>query len=42
MVFMTGGAFTERAASFIATHRGAFVEKPFDIVGETLRRLAAR
>jgi CheY-like chemotaxis protein/anti-sigma regulatory factor (Ser/Thr protein kinase) len=38
-VFMTGGAFTPRAAAFIADHPGACVEKPFDIVAETRRRL---
>jgi PAS domain S-box-containing protein len=40
-VFMTGGAFTPRAAAFIADHPGACVEKPFDIVAETRRRLTA-
>jgi CheY-like chemotaxis protein len=38
-VFMTGGAFTPRAAAFIAEHPGTCVEKPFDIVAETRRRL---
>jgi CheY-like chemotaxis protein len=40
-VFMTGGAFTPGAAAFIADHPGACVEKPFDIVAETRRRLGA-
>ncbi len=41
-VFMTGGAFTPRAAAFIADHPGACIEKPFDIVAETRRRLGAK
>jgi signal transduction histidine kinase len=40
VVFMTGGAFTPRAAEFVAAHPDCFVEKPFDIVGETRRRLS--
>jgi len=38
-VFMTGGAFIPRAAAFIAEHPGTCIEKPFDIVAETRRRL---
>jgi CheY-like chemotaxis protein len=38
-VFMTGGAFTPRAAAFIADHPDNCVEKPFDVVAETRRRL---
>lgn len=32
LVFMTGGAFTERAASFLGTVRNHHIEKPFDLV----------
>ncbi len=39
LVFMTGGAFTPRAAAFLNARRGRFVEKPFDVVAETRRRL---
>jgi PAS domain S-box-containing protein len=42
MVFMTGGAFTAPAAVFLAEHRQVCVEKPFDILIETHRRLAGR
>ena len=42
MVFMTGGAFTQRAADFLAARPGAFVEKPFNVVQETHRRLSRR
>jgi len=42
VVFMTGGAFTARAAAFVAARRDRCVEKPFDVVDETLRRLAHR
>jgi CheY-like chemotaxis protein len=42
MVFMTGGAFTPRAAAFLAERRQACVEKPFDILAETHRRLMER
>jgi two-component system, cell cycle sensor histidine kinase and response regulator CckA len=38
-VFMTGGAFTDRAAAFVAAHAESFVEKPFQIIEETRRRL---
>jgi signal transduction histidine kinase len=40
VVFMTGGVFTGQAAAFVAARRDRCVEKPFDVVGETLRRLA--
>ena len=39
MVFMTGGAFSPRAQTFVALNADRTVDKPFDIVGETLRRL---
>ena len=39
MVFMTGGAFLPRAREFVAQHADRTVDKPFDIVAETLRRL---
>ena len=39
VVFMTGGAFTDRAADFVAAHPESFVEKPFRIIEETRRRL---
>ena len=39
MVFMTGGAFSPRAREFVAQHADRTVDKPFDIVAETLRRL---
>jgi len=39
-VFMTGGAFTPRAADFVSAHSDRCVEKPFDVVAETRRRLA--
>jgi CheY-like chemotaxis protein/two-component sensor histidine kinase len=32
LVFMTGGAFTERAAAFLNTVRNHHIEKPFDLV----------
>lgn len=37
MLFMTGGAFTENARSFLARVKNRQVEKPFDIPG--LQRL---
>lgn len=40
-VFMTGGAFTPRAAAFVSAHSDCCVEKPFDVVAETRRRLAS-
>jgi two-component system NtrC family sensor kinase len=39
MVFMTGGAFLPRAREFVARHLERTVDKPFDIVRETQRRL---
>jgi CheY-like chemotaxis protein len=39
MVFMTGGAFSPRAREFVARHADRTVDKPFDIVAETIRRL---
>jgi len=39
LVFMTGGAFVPRAAAFMTAHPGRCVEKPFDVVEETRRRL---
>lgn len=40
IVFMTGGAFVPRAAAFMASHAERCVEKPFDILAETRRRLS--
>jgi hypothetical protein len=37
MVFMTGGAFSPRA--FVARNAERTVDKPFNIIAETLRRL---
>ena len=42
LVFMTGGAFTPESQEFLETHAGCSVEKPFDIITETVRRLATR
>jgi CheY-like chemotaxis protein len=42
MVFMTGGAFLPRAREFVLQHADRTVDKPFDIVAETLRRLGSR
>jgi PAS domain S-box-containing protein len=39
LVFMTGGAFTPRAACFVERDPRVVVYKPFDILGETRRRL---
>ena len=39
MVFMTGGAFLPRARDFVARHPDRTVDKPFNIVAETQRRL---
>ena len=43
-VFMTGGAFTERAREFLAQHSGAQLEKPFSIaeIEKILRQFAAQ
>jgi CheY-like chemotaxis protein len=42
-VFMTGGAFTERARDFLAKHPGAQLEKPFNIddIEKLLRQFTA-
>jgi CheY-like chemotaxis protein len=40
LVFMTGGAFTKRASTFIEHVGDAVVYKPFSIMPETRRRLA--
>jgi two-component system cell cycle sensor histidine kinase/response regulator CckA len=42
-VFMTGGAFTERAREFLAKHPGAQLEKPFNIddIEKLLRQFTA-
>jgi PAS domain S-box-containing protein len=40
LVFMTGGAYTAGAASFVQRMGDAVVYKPFDILAETRRRLA--
>jgi two-component system, cell cycle sensor histidine kinase and response regulator CckA len=42
LVLMTGGAFSSRARDFVARHRDRTVDKPFDIVAETQKRLGAR
>lgn len=42
LVFMTGGAFTPHAREFRVSHAAHCVEKPFDVVAETSRRLGAR
>jgi CheY-like chemotaxis protein len=39
LVFMTGGAFSPRARDFVARHRESIVDKPFDVLSETRRRL---
>jgi PAS domain S-box-containing protein len=39
VVFMTGGAFSPRAREFVARHPDNTVEKPFNVVEETRRRL---
>ena len=39
VVFMSGGAFTSEARTFLAERRDAFVQKPFDIVEDARRRL---
>ena len=42
-VFMTGGAFTDRAREFLSQHAGAQLEKPFNIadIEKLLRQFAA-
>jgi CheY-like chemotaxis protein len=42
VVFMTGGAFTPRARDFRSAHADQCVDKPFDIIAETARRLGMR
>ena len=42
LVLMTGGAFSPAARDFVARHRDRTVDKPFDIVAETQRRLDRR
>jgi C4-dicarboxylate-specific signal transduction histidine kinase/CheY-like chemotaxis protein len=39
VVLMTGGAFTDRAQTFLSQHRDCCVQKPFDIVADVRRRL---
>jgi len=39
VVFMSGGAFTTEARSFLAERRHAFVQKPFDILEDARRRI---
>jgi signal transduction histidine kinase len=39
VVFMTGGAFTQRARDFRSVHPDRCVDKPFDILAETAQRL---
>jgi CheY-like chemotaxis protein len=41
VVFMTGGAFTPRARDFRSAYADQCIDKPFDIVAETARRLGA-
>ncbi len=42
VVFMTGGAFTPQARIFLESRPGQCVDKPFDILNETSRRLRER
>lgn len=39
MVFMTGGAFTPQAQTFLNDKASQCIEKPFDVVAETEKRL---
>jgi nitrogen-specific signal transduction histidine kinase len=39
MVFMTGGAFTPQAQRFLQDNTAQCIEKPFDVVAETAKRL---
>jgi CheY-like chemotaxis protein len=41
VVFMTGGAFTPEARDYLQNHPRSTVNKPFDVVAETARRLHA-
>jgi len=40
IVFMTGGAFTPRAAAFVEANAERCIDKPFDIVEDVSRRLS--
>jgi two-component system, cell cycle sensor histidine kinase and response regulator CckA len=42
LVFMTGGAFTPRAARFVEEREDVVVHKPFDVGAETRRRLQGK
>ena len=42
VVFMTGGAFTPQGREFRSAHAERCVDKPFDVVLETARRLGGR
>ncbi len=42
VVFMTGGAYSPAARQFLLDHPHDMVEKPFDLLAETRRRLAGR
>jgi PAS domain S-box-containing protein len=39
VVFMSGGAFTREARTFLDQRRDAFVQKPFDILADARRRM---
>jgi PAS domain S-box-containing protein len=39
VVFMSGGAFTSEARTFLAERRESFVQKPFDILEDARRRI---
>ncbi len=41
LVLMTGGAFSAEAGEFVARHQDRIVDKPFDVISEVERRLAA-
>jgi PAS domain S-box-containing protein len=41
VVFMSGGAFTSEARTFLAARRESFVLKPFDILEDARRRMGA-
>jgi PAS domain S-box-containing protein len=42
IIFMTGGAFTPKAAAFVAANPACCVDKPFDAVEEARKRLIKR
>jgi PAS domain S-box-containing protein len=42
VVFMSGGAFTREARTFVAERRAAFVQKPFDILEDARTRLGVK